>query len=655
MKMRCLYVALLCLSGISQWGIGQGSEARYFTTRDSISMARFNSPAAGERLPPADFSPDRRYAAIVTSRGLLATNEVESTIWLVDTRAVARFIERRRPIPQKAHLLRPITRIAAVPKVPTFESYGAVVSDLRWSEDAKTLYFLGMDSYAERRLYAVDVVSGNLRALSPRGRDVRQYSVAGARLAYTARLTNPAQHRRPWIEAQAINQDAGAVTGLGIERILYPEGDPESGPGVSVPGLWVGANGSFIRVPDAQVRAPDADHYFKALALAPDGRKLIRLLPVTHVDPSWARYIPKPGFESWRIDPKESYLTSPFYLWRLREYELVDVATGADQPLIRGPHGSSLAQEDASVAVWSKDGRRALIGNVGLPLDGSDPITDEKRERICALAAVDLPSRSVHCVAFTRDASAVIAADNPHPLRLQSAMFGVTNNDVTAHFAWHGQWGQTERYHFDGRTWRKVDAVPGDPISGAPVEQMRQQDLAPALFLRQGLNASPVLWGSIAGKSRALWNPNPQLADLELGKARLFRWRDPSGYRWEGVLILPAGYQSGERYPLVIQTHGYLPGQFVTEGLFPTAMAARELSSAGFVVLQTGNRPDHYVSLKEAEDAIDEWRSAIAELDRRGVIDRNRVGVIGFSRTCWYVERALIEYPHMFAAATMHR
>jgi len=37
----------------------------------------------------------------------------------------------------------------------------------------------------------------------------------------------------------------------------------------------------------------------------------------------------------------------------------------------------------------------------------------------------------------------------------------------------------------------------------------------------------------------------------------------------------------------------------------------------------------------------------------KGLIDPARVGIIGFSRTCYYVEEALIRDPTRFAAATI--
>jgi hypothetical protein len=594
---------------------------------------------------------------VVTSRGVLDRNEVESTIWLLETRAVTRFIEAGDSKPDKQAIPRAIATVSAVPDLSTFDTYAPVISDLRWSGDGRKLYFLGMDSRKERRLYGIDIRSGTVRPLTPTGWGVRQYSISGPVLAYTAERTRDSQADVPWTASDAINKDAGAVTGLGLEAILYPAGGPGTGSGRYVPDLWVGAPGGFRHIADPGERALDAEHYFNALSLSPDGRKVIRLLPITSVDGSWSRYDPKPGFESWRIDPKVTYLTSPNYSWRLREYELVDTSTGVRQPLVQAPHGSSLAEEDATVAVWSRDGRRVLLGNVAMPLNGRDAEENKRREHICALAAVDLPSLEARCVVFTRDASAVISPDNPHPLRLQQATFGESNDDVIANFAWHGQWGQTERYHLDGKGWSLAQTIPGDPITGIPMDDPTGRLTARAsrvrLAIKQDLNIPPTLWASVSQKSKLIWDPNPQLKTLGMGKASLYHWKDRNSYEWEGILVLPADYEAGKRYPLVIQTHGYRPSEFVTDGLYPTAMAARALSSAGIVVLQTGNKPDHFVSPEEAQDAIDEWESAISQLDQEGVIDKHQVGIIGFSRTCWYVEQALIEHPQMFAAATI--
>jgi hypothetical protein len=212
-------------------------------------------------------------------------------------------------------------------------------------------------------------------------------------------------------------------------------------------------------------------------------------------------------------------------------------------------------------------------------------------------------------------------------------------------------------YHFNDKQWHLTDTTPGDAITGEPLEDASKgnaEKLPPIrLTIKQDLNVPPTLWASFHGKSKLLWNPNPQLGTMKLGKASVYHWRDKDSREWEGILVLPVDYTPGKRYPLVIQTHGYLPSLFITDGVYPTAMAARPLSSAGFVVLQTDNRPDHFVSFQEASDAIDGWESAISQLDNDGVIDRKRVGIIGFSRTSWYVEEALIQRPRLFSAATI--
>jgi len=47
------------------------------------------------------------------------------------------------------------------------------------------------------------------------------------------------------------------------------------------------------------------------------------------------------------------------------------------------------------------------------------------------------------------------------------------------------------------------------------------------------------------------------------------------------------------------------------------------------------------------------YQGAINYLDRRGLIDRARVGIIGFSRTVFYVEYALTHSQYHFAAASL--
>ena len=645
---------------VSSMSLRGSAEQRGFTVTDSITMTTFSDPSSLVPNSQASLSPDGRHFYWVTTHGIIDSNQVESTLWLIDAEAVRRFLfdrsgKTQAPAPQA------IARISAVPGIQASVPNAPLITDLRWSRDSHEIFFLGQDSRAERQLYEVDMEHRKAKALTSEGRSVRQFDFVGNKIAYTANKSGDAEPSVPWDRAAGVNADAGTVTGMGLEDILsFPEEGHGMGSARFLPDLWVSDGREFQRVggPGSHDPVADVEHSIDVLSLSPDGREVVRLLPVATIPSSWSMYDPMPGFESWRISPQDTSLISPSYWYRLREYQLIDTRTGEVRTLINAPNADSLAEEDLTTAVWSHDGARVLVGNVALPLDGVDLPEQTRRRHTCALASVDIPSLKVQCVVFTRDASAVMPADNSKPLRLKDARFGTDNDEVLLRFAWHGRWGQTERYRYEGGQWKLAEMQAGDPYTGEPIGglgQVGKSDNKIALVIKQDLNTPPTLWAIDAGSGveRMLWNPNPQLNDIKLGKAALYHWKDKSGYTWTGVLITPPDYQEGKSYPLVIQTHGYLDFAFISDGLYPTAMAARPLSSAGIMVLQTTGRADHFSTGKEPYDEVAGWQAAIVKLSADGLVDQNRVGVVGFSRTCWHVEQALISDPRLFKAATI--
>ena len=90
------------------------------------------------------------------------------------------------------------------------------------------------------------------------------------------------------------------------------------------------------------------------------------------------------------------------------------------------------------------------------------------------------------------------------------------------------------------------------------------------------------------------------------------------------------------------------------DGPWATAFAAQALAGKGFFVVQVPDPDWHiWVTSKEAPRAMASYEGAIDYLDRRGLIDRNRVGITGFSRTYWYVTYTLTHSKHHFAAAAL--
>jgi len=94
----------------------------------------------------------------------------------------------------------------------------------------------------------------------------------------------------------------------------------------------------------------------------------------------------------------------------------------------------------------------------------------------------------------------------------------------------------------------------------------------------------------------------------------------------------------------VFQTHGFNEKEFLTDGAFPTAMAARPMA-AGMPVLQVREipiSPSVMSSPQEVETMREGYVAAIEQLDAEGLIDPHKVGIIGFSRTGWHVLNTLL-------------
>src|SRR6516165_10137141 len=143
-----------------------------------------------------------------------------------------------------------------------------------------------------------------------------------------------------------------------------------------------------------------------------------------------------------------------------------------------------------------------------------------------------------------------------------------------------------------------------------------------------------------------------------MGKERGITWEDTDGHPMRGGLYLPPDYEPGRRYPLVIQTHAFDPEQFWIDGPWSSAFAAQPLAAKGIVVLQVGGASDgqdavYRSTQQEAPRQMAAFEGAIDYLDHEGIVDHERVGVIGFSRTVYHVAYTLTHSKYHFRAATL--
>jgi hypothetical protein len=618
-----------------------------FSVRDDITMVRFSDPSPEQSDPGsgAKLSPDGRYAAIVTTRGLLDSDQIESDVLTFDLAAVKRFLREPLQRPPEPHI---VATIVARPNREQTISYAPVIKDLRWSPDATHLYFRG-ENASGAMLYQVNVDGNGLRSLTPAAESVDRFDVTQNTLAYTS--TKLPQAHPP--QGSPLNRDAMDVTGYRLMNILFPgqmlSYEPETFNITSLhPGDTTRAAHQLpgYAVPDV----PMLLHFFP-FQLSPNGRQLLSIIPVTDVPDSWKNYEPGPAFEHRRLDRHEPNLTSPDNILRPRQYALIDLASGKITPLVNAPNAQSLGHySDKNTAAWALDGSRVLVTNVFLPLDAKGP-SSSAFVHPCAVASVDLPSLIAHCLFFENE-----TLDSGVP-RVADVRFGEDHDEALISVTLGSTLHVIQRFHLSDDGWRLIasdSAIDTGKGSDQTPKMPSGQRGQPRLFIKQGLNDPPTLWvlDAQTATTRQLWNPNPQLQNVGFGEASVYQWKDRAGTEWTGGLVKPVGYLPGRRYPLVIQMYQFRDSEFMTDGTDPSAFAARQLASVGFVVLQIRKKPS-VLSEADPRTHLEGYRSAIEHLSEAGLIDPGKVGVVGFSWTCWYVIEALIKEPKLFAAATI--
>jgi dipeptidyl aminopeptidase/acylaminoacyl peptidase len=233
-----------------------------------------------------------------------------------------------------------------------------------------------------------------------------------------------------------------------------------------------------------------------------------------------------------------------------------------------------------------------------------------------------------------------------HFLLVAGASFAGGNKDRVVVTTYDSSYHTAEHRRASGNTWQLVAEGKDQSIDD------EAKDLE--VLVKEGLDQPPLLVAKNKQTSRVLWDPNPQLDNIELGGASVYAWKGKEAREWKGGLYKPAGYKPGERYPLVIQTHGFREFEFRPSGLFPTGSAARALAAAGIFVLQVGEQSGFqcpYQTLSEGPCAASAYESAVDQLVSEGVVDPERVGIIGFSRSCYWVMEALTASSVHFKAA----
>jgi hypothetical protein len=547
----------------------------------------------GDRMT-AKFSPDGKHFVVILRKGNLETNTNEYSLLLFQSSEVF-----QSPKP------RILVSLASSSNQPAIDS-------VQWLSDNDTILFLGRRPGEPTQPYWVKCSSKELTKLTTEATNLTSFvaTANGRVIAYATR--NPVSA----LLTENVKRHGIIVARESVTELIrgrYREGE------YTDHSLYIKRSGQEIRV---MLQGQIGDDH-PEMSLSPNGRYLLVQTEATHISPKWSEYEDQLlKIKTHDPVPRAGHTT-------VYQYELADTMTGVSQVLIDAPIGSV-----GSEMAWSPDSKSVVVSDMYLPLSVDDPAELELRKAHSFLAEFKISGRDF-----------VKISDEDLTLLRWDPKAGYVICDVGRINALTGNAAPRAYFRKTGETWSRISSQ----------GQIAAESL-PSVLLSEDMNTPPRIVASnpATGKSAVLMDLNPQFQNLALARVEEITWRDFRGNELKGGLYWPPAYVANKKYPLVIQTHGWTANRFLMDGSFTTAFAAQALAGRGFFVLQE-NGPDWHVfqTSDEAPSAMASFESAIDYLDRRGLIDENRVGIAGFSRTDWYVTYTLTHSRRHFAAAAL--
>jgi hypothetical protein len=584
--------------------------AKPYTVADEIGITLFDTPTGTS--PGVQFSPDGHYFVVWAERGNLDANDVEDSLRFYRTGDVQDFLrgsDRLQPPAPAWTVIRSGRE-------------GPVVTDWRWLADSSGLAFLERMPRGNQRLVVAELRRKVIEALTPNSDSVEAFDALD-RNDYAYTVAALALRKTAQTES-----NAAAVVGTGhtLFGLLLPN-DPVTSRYYSSPHrvLWAVFGGKRFEVGNDH----DAFSQIGQLTLSPNGRVVVATLPVPEVPQSWETLYPPP----YVSDPHRIHAGSR----SVQQYVQIDLQTGAIRPLTNAPLSMDAGWLAHGNPRWSRDGQEILLPNTFLESK------DGKPSRPC-VALLNVPANVSTCIEALKGETVTGYEDG---FNVVSGVRFVGNGKeqviVTFHSPIDSAPGYTVYKLVSGGVWQAVRQTKGEPITEHDGLEIR---------IGESFSEPPTLIASEAHISRVIWDPNPQLEAIALGRASVYTWKDKEGQEWSAGLFEPNNYERGRRYPLVIQTHGFVQSQFRPSGVFPTAFAARALAAAGMFVLQIQQHCP-LVTQEEGPCTVSNYESAANQLVAEGLVDPTRIGIIGFSRSCFYVMEALTTASIHIAAASI--
>jgi hypothetical protein len=380
--------------------------------------------------------------------------------------------------------------------------------------------------------------------------------------------------------------------------------------------LFIQSNGGPAREVSIPVDA-FSDH---RPCVSPNGRYVVLLARPREIPNDWKEY-KDPTIREESTRGIGSHEPTPLNQWML-----VDMSTTKSRVLLNSP----MCNSDCEL-IWLPNSDSVIITNTNLPLEGSAGPERELRRSSKFTVEVKIGTGQI----------SKITNEFLGSITLEAASTGLV---LRSHSKDPKFDDQEVMFKKIGDMWARSDA--------------RINKAAPQIVLKEDMNTPEriVAIDPPTSQEKVLFDLNPQFNNLIFGRVEEIHWKTPQGLLVKGGLYYPVHYVPAKRYPLVIQTHGWSSDRFLIDGPFPTAFAAQVLAGKDIMVLQaeeTESQDGTNNTIEEAPGQEANYEGAVDYLDGKGLIDRERVGLVGFSRTCFHIKYTLTHSKYHFAAASV--
>jgi len=578
---------------------------RPVTVSDFIRMTRLGDPQYNAGAPSqglvAKFSPDGKRFVVVLRKGNLETNTSEYSLILFETDEVFRSPRPRVLLSMASSSNRP------------------AIQNVVWRDDNDTILFLGERPGETNQLYSLQCSSKELKKLTNHPTNLSSFVAAanGGDIVFTA--------ERP--ELPFVNENSArngiSITSESLSDLIAGKRGGAEDDDHTLFIKQAGREDETRITTEGRVEPGE-------MSLSPDGLRLVLQTEAVYLPDAWTEYDDR-MLKAARRPPSMPGATRSIF-----QYELVDIPTGTGRLLLDAP----IPPLGGSEMAWSPDSQSVVVSDMYLPLNIDDAAERARRKTHTFLAEVRISSRQLVKI-------------SDEDLRLVD-WDAKTNNVVCDVGRMDSLTGKPTRKAY----FRKSSDNDNVTWSRSSLPQAQEKGAASLLnvVLVENMNQPPRIFAIApsGGQKSLLMDLNPQFQALALSRVEEIAWKTSRRNEVKAGLYWPVDYVAGKKYPLVIQTHAWNPDRFWIDGPWTTAFAAQALAGKGFFVLQVPDPDWHLVETpKEAPAAMAIYDSAIDFLDRKGMIDPDRIGIIGFSRTYWYVTYVLTHSKHHFAAAAV--